>query len=92
MKHGNPIWVIQYLTGERSMNRLDSIWRTYLNIRLQLIEEAIRAGKTDDEITAVFYSEEAKNQVDSNIKVARSYVEVNTDDQSGKTQAASIDS
>ena len=73
------------------MNRLDQIWRTYLNIRLQLIEEAIRAGKTDAEITAVFYSEEAKNQVDSNINVARSYVEVSTDDQSGKTETPVTD-
>ena len=73
------------------MNRLDAIWRTYLNIRLQLIEEAIRAGKTDAEITAVFYSEEAKNQVDSNISVARSYVEVSTDDKPAETQGASID-
>ena len=53
---------------------LNNAWATYCNARLQLIERAVASGKTDAEITEVFYSESAKNQVDSTIVTVRSYM------------------
>lgn len=57
--------------------RLDNAWFHYLNARVQMVEAAVAAGKTDAEIQEVLYSESAKNSCDTLIKSARTYVTVN---------------
>lgn len=55
------------------MNKLDTIWQRYLNARIQMIEIAIAAGKTDEEIKAVLLNEEQLNQ---SLYCARTYIKV----------------
>ncbi|ANJ65248.1 hypothetical protein REXELLA_19 [Erwinia phage vB_EamP_Rexella] len=61
------------------MNRLDSVWQDYLNMRVQLVEAAVAAGKTDPEIQEVLYGETSKNQADVLINTVRTYVKAPSD-------------
>ncbi|ANJ65151.1 hypothetical protein FROZEN_19 [Erwinia phage vB_EamP_Frozen] len=61
------------------MNRLDSVWQDYLNMRVQLVEAAVADGKTDAEIQEVLYGETSKNQADVLINTVRTYVKAPSD-------------
>lgn len=61
------------------MNRLDSVWQNYLNMRVQLVEAAVAAGKTDAEIQEVLYGETSKNSADVLINTVRTYVKAPSD-------------
>lgn len=61
------------------MNRLDSVWQDYLNMRVQLVEAAVADGKTDAEIQEVLYGETSKNSADVLINTVRTYVKAPSD-------------
>lgn len=58
----------------RQEKRLNDAWGFYLNSRLQLIEEAIRAGKPDDEIVDVLFGESSINVAKQTISAAKAYI------------------
>lgn len=59
---------------KRQEKRLNDAWGFYLNSRLQLIEEAIRAGKPDAEIVDVLFGESSINMAKQTISAARAYI------------------
>lgn len=65
----------------RQEKRLNDIWGFYLNSRLQLIEEAIRAGKPDAEIVDVLFGESSINTAKQTISAARAYIKRENDEQ-----------
>lgn len=56
---------------ERNLN---TAWGVYIHGRLQLIEEAIRAGKPDAEIVDVLFGESSINVAKQTISAARAYI------------------
>lgn len=66
---------------KRQEKRLNDAWGFYLNSRLQLIEEAIRAGKPDDEIVDVLFGVSSVNTAKQTISAARAYIARENDEQ-----------
>ena len=64
----------------RQEKRLNDVWGFYLNSRLQLIEEAIRAGKPDAEIVDVLFGESSINVAKQTISAARAYIKRENDE------------
>ena len=60
--------------------RLNAAWGVYLNSRLQLIEEAIRAGKSDDEIEDALFGKSSINTAKQTISAARAYIKREDDE------------
>lgn len=58
----------------RQEKRLNDAWGVYIHGRLQLIEEAIRAGKPDAEIVDVLFGESSINVAKQTISAARTYI------------------
>ena len=65
---------------KRQEKRLNDAWGFYLNSRLQLIEEAIRAGKPDAEIVDVLFGESSINTAKQTISAARAYIKRENDE------------